>query len=176
MTKIFFARAGMNDDEEHMGFIEKESFQPYDDLLPPEEEMPGGIDEPGPPKDDEPEPSLKSARTSEMLSDIVSSPTDWGSAAACSPSSSHDEPSLPLQIGTGRKRLRCKAVPAGAWIGVSRPGHPRVESSQPPPLQFVAPLHLQRLHWWESKTERQNYKYVFTHMARETIIKHIWRR
>ena len=64
----FFARAGMDDDEEHMGSIEGESFQPYDDLLPPEEEMPGGIDEGGPPKDDEPEPSVKSARMSEELS------------------------------------------------------------------------------------------------------------
>ena len=124
----FFARAG-NDEEEHAGFQCFESYQPEDDMPPPDEEMfvPPGND--GVQQRETPPAAERTATASEQVEEPATSPSRTTDAS--SPTSSSSSPSLPLQVGRGRKRLLEKAAPAGPWIGVEAPAPAASVSSQP---------------------------------------------
>ena len=123
----FFPQEGEEDEYDLMGFQGDESYQPHEDMLPPEEEM--HLAQEGYSQQVwEPPPVAESIATpAKHMEDSATSPSR--STDASTPTSSSSAPSLPI-LGR-RKRMREKAAPAGAWIGVGRAATSRPVSSQP---------------------------------------------
>ena len=150
-----------------MGFGGGMSFQPYDEeveMFPAE--MLGVPEEVGPPEDETVEPQAKRAKPAEE--NEPEPPPEPGTDAGPSTGSS-SSPSLPLVAARGRTRLVRKTPPAGPWVGVLAPAAAPLVSFQPPEILGTIPLDVKARGWWDSKSEREKYRYVWNYMKRHNL-------
>ena len=120
----------------------------------------------GPPDEDIVEPHAKRAKADE---ENETEPGPEPGTGACPPKDDASSTSLPLVAASGRSRLRCKTTPAGPWVGAVAPAAAPLVSSQPPVIPGTLPLDVKARDWWDSKSERDKYTYVWNHMKRHNV-------
>ena len=155
----FFSRC---DQEEAFLGNEEASFQPEDEMLPPEEDCP--------PMEEEISAEVGEAAERTPSRSTQGCDKDGGLTATLplveTDRSSSDSSPMPCirSADTRRPRLKEKTVPQGYWATVRAPA--RTESSQPPSLPGVTPVAVAEFDWWEEKTEKKKYLYVYNIVRR----------
>ena len=161
----FFGRAG-EDEEEQMGQDAYESFQPPEDDLQLYQEMLGSPHEDIVPEELSFQPSEDAAEAPESTH-----PAAGPASGSDTPTPLNDAspPRLPLVSDSTRTRLLRKTPPTGPWSGVQAPGRAPVVSSQPPVIPGSTPLDDAHREWWDAKSEREKYRYVWNYVKRNNL-------
>ena len=140
----------------------QESFQPEEEMMPSEEDCP--------PVEEEIGAEVEDAAESTPTRSTVGCDKDEGLLAtlplveteSSSPGSSSTAPIRPA--GNRRPRLNEKTVPVGDWATIEAPV--RAASLQPPSVPGVIPAAAAESEWWEQKSEKKKYLYVYNMLRR----------
>ena len=148
-------------EETYMGH-EDESFQPEEEMMPPEDDCPPSIEEISA---EVAEVSVSPPSPSRQTRDeavVVAATLPLVETESSSPGSSSSSPIRPAE--NKRSRLSDKTVPQGYWAMITAALH--TASLQPPSVPGVTPVEAVDSDWWEEKTDRQKYQYVYNLLKR----------
>ena len=156
----FFSRVDREDDP--MG-MEEPSLQPCEELLPPEDEGALGMDE----SSFQPSEELSAFESSFQPSEEVSGDPNPLPVVETDTSASSPDTVLPLRLDfTRRPRLLRKTKPQGAWADAAPV--PDSAPAPPPSVPGVLAAGVAACEWWDKKSTKNKYLYVYTMIRRSS--------